>query len=311
MDAAGDTVMFAMTLLLPALVMLGDEPLTTGNHTRSVRAGESDRAYLLHLPPSFDPKKPTPVVLALHPFATNARMMAAISRLSEVADRHGFIVAYPNGTGRGTILHWNVGMIPNDPADDVGYIVKVLDDLATVAQVDPKRVYATGFSNGAMMCYRLAAELPDRIAAIAPVAGTMTGKGRPSKPYSKRAVPVIHFHGTEDTFVPFDRPNGRPARLDAQMRSVDETIKAWAEADGCPDAPASTEIPSRPGDGLTIKRTVHGPGTDGAEVVLYTIVGGGHAWPGWEPPGQFLGKSALDLKAGDLIWEFFQKHPMK
>src|SRR5438046_2489419 len=100
--------MLALPLLLPALLMFAAEPLKPGNHTRSVKVGELERAYLLHLPPSFDPKKSTLVVVALHPFATNARMFAGISRLSDVADREGFIVAYPNGTGKGTILHWNV-----------------------------------------------------------------------------------------------------------------------------------------------------------------------------------------------------------
>lgn len=297
-----------MPLLVMLLLGLLAEPLTPGDHARSVQAGGLDRPYLLHLPTSFDPKKPTPVVLALHPFATNARMMARISRLSDVADREGFIVAYPNGTGRGTILHWNVGAIPGDAADDVGYLVKVLDDIATVAEVNPKRVYATGYSNGAMMCYRLAAEIPDRIAAIAPVAGTMTFKGRPLK---KRPVPVLHIHGTEDTMVRYDHPPGRRPMVAAAIGSVEESVKAWAEADGCPEKPVSIDLPRKVEDGLTIRRDTYGPGQDGAEVVLYTIVGGGHVWPGWEPPGQFLGKSPADLKASELIWEFFQKHPMK
>jgi polyhydroxybutyrate depolymerase len=293
-----------------ALLLIGFAagPLTPGDHSRSVHAGGEDRSYLLHLPTSFDPKKPTPVVLALHPFATNGRMMAGISRLSQLADREGFIVAYPNGTGRGTVLQWNVGVNPSDQADDVGYLVKVLDDIATVAEVDPKRVYATGYSNGAMMCYRLAAEIPDRIAAIAPVAGTMTFKGRPSK---KRPVSVLHIHGTEDTLSRYDHPAGRRPLIAAAFGSVGDSVEAWAEADGCPEKPTSIDLPRKVEDGLTIRRDTYGPGKDDAEVVLYTIVGGGHVWPGWDPPGQFLGKSPADLKASELIWEFFQKHPMK
>lgn len=83
-------------------------------------------------------------------------------------------------------------------ADDVAFIGKLLDDLATVVKVDEKRVYAYGMSNGGMMSYRLAAELSDRIAAVAPVAGTITIEE--SKP--KRPVPIIHFHGTKDTSSP-------------------------------------------------------------------------------------------------------------
>ena len=113
-------------------------------------------------------------------------------------------------------------------ADDVKFVGSLLDDLATVVNVDPKRVYATGMSNGGMMCYRLAAELSDRIAAIVPVAGTMAiDEAKP-----KRPVPVMHFHGTADRIVPFGGPrNGTPKFL--TFKSVKETIKIWGEINGC------------------------------------------------------------------------------
>ena len=104
----------------------------------------------------------------------NGAMMARFCGLSEKADQSGFVVVYANGTGSTPLfLYWDSGGVRGRVADDVGYTAKLLDDLATVVHVDSKRVFATGMSNGAMMCYRLAAELSDRIAAIAPIAGTM------------------------------------------------------------------------------------------------------------------------------------------
>jgi polyhydroxybutyrate depolymerase len=157
-----------------------------------------------------------------------------------------------------------------------------------------------------MMCYRLAAELSDRIAAIAPVAGTMAMED--AKP--KRPVPVMHFHGTADRIVPFAGPAKRSSEFPI-FKSVEETIRLWCKIDGCPETPKVTEFPDKVDDGTTVKRKTYGPGKDGTEVVLIEIEGGGHTWPGRKPPVGFLGKSSLDISANDLIWEFFQRHPMK
>ena len=185
--------------------------LGPGDHTRTLMMGEQKRTYLVHVPKGYDPKKPTPVVLALHGAAMNGPMMVWFSGLNKKSDEAGFIVVYPSGTGTGPFLTWNAGgfkgKMAEGKADDVAFIGKLLDDLGTVVKVDEKRVYACGMSNGGMMCYRLAAELSDRIAAIAPVAGTIAIEE--SKP--KRPVPVIHFHGTKDTLVPFEMAKGKDA----------------------------------------------------------------------------------------------------
>jgi len=195
-------------LALLTLTLAQTAALDPGDHTRTLMIGEQKRTYLVHIPKKYDPKKPTPVVLALHGAAMNGPMMAPFSGLNKKSDDAGFIVVYPSGTGTGPFLTWNagglLGKMAEGKADDVAFISKLLDDLATVVKVDEKRVYATGISNGGMMCYRLAAGLSDRIAAIAPVAGTIAIKE--SKP--KRRVPVLHFHGTRDTFVPFEMAKG-------------------------------------------------------------------------------------------------------
>jgi polyhydroxybutyrate depolymerase len=123
-------------------------------------------------------------------------------------------------------------------------------------------------------------------------------------------VPVIHFHGTADRLVPFKGPDERTAKY-LSFKPVEETIRIWARLDGCPRKLKIAHLPDKVDDGTTVKREVFGPGKDGAEVVLYTIESGGHTWPGrrWSVP--WLGKTTWDISANDLIWEFFQKHPMK
>jgi polyhydroxybutyrate depolymerase len=238
-------------------------------------------------------------------------MMVRFCGLNKKADEAGFVAVYPNGTGTaGLLLTWNAGGFQGPNAgkrpDDVAFVAKLLDNLATVMNVDPKRVYAAGMSNGGMMCYRLASELPDRIAAIAPVGGTMAiEEYRP-----KRPVSVMHFHGTADTFVPYGGlSKGTPKFL--TFKSVEESIRICAKANGCPEAPVVGDLPDKADDGTKVRRRTYGPGKDGAEVFLIEIEGGGHTWPGRDPLVRFLGKSTKDISANDLIWEFFQKHPMK
>ena len=188
-------------------------------------------------------------------------------------------------------------------ADDVKFVGSLLDDLATVANVDPKRVYATGMSNGGMMCYRLAAELSGRIAAIAPVAGTMAiAEAKPNRP-----VPVMHFHGMDDRIVPFGGPGkGTPKFL--SFKSVEETINIWAKLNKCMEEPVAEKLEDKAEDGTTVTKKTYASKKDGAEVVLVEIEGGGHTWPGVEPPLQFIGKSTKDISANDMMWEFFQRH---
>lgn len=299
--------MFTGTLLLLAFTAFPSDSLTPGDHVRRLMVGDTERSYLLHIPPAYNPGTPTPVVLALHSAAMNGSMMARFSGLSAKSDQAGFVVVYPNGTGTTKLfLYWDAGGVRGEPSDDVGYVARLLDDLETVVNVDTRRVFATGMSNGGMMCYRLAAELSHRVAAIAPVSGTMALEScHPARP-----VPVLHFHGTHDTLVLFNGPDERiPKNL--KFLSVDASVRAWAQANGCPPVPRVMTVPDQVDDGTTVRKSVYGPGKDGAEVILYVIEGGGHTWPGRDPRVVLFGKSTKDIAANDLIWEFFQKHPMK
>jgi len=296
-------------LLLTSFCLAQPYPLGPGDHTRTLMMGAQKRTYLVHIPQGYDPKKPAPVVLALHGAAMNGSMMVGFTGLNKKSDEAGFIVVYPSGTGIGPFLRWNAGgfkgKMAEGRADDVAFIGTLLDDLGTVVKVDEKRVYACGMSNGGMMCYRLAAELSDRIAAIAPVAGTIAIDE--SKP--KRPVPVIHFHGMKDTFVPFEVAKGKTPSF-MKLKGVEESIQTWVKLNGCEEKP-NTDVLSKDGDEMKVTRSVYGGGKNGAEVVLVVIEDGGHTWPGQQPPVGFIGKSAKNLSANDFMWEFFQKHKLK
>ncbi|MBS0266137.1 MAG: prolyl oligopeptidase family serine peptidase [Planctomycetes bacterium] len=278
-----------------------------GNHTRTLTSGGKERSYIVHVPKKYDPEKPVPVVLALHGAGMDGSMMIWFSGLNQKSEEAGFLVVYPSGTGLGPFRTWNAGGFTGKMAegrpDDVAFIRQLLDELGGEFRVDPKRVYACGMSNGGMMSYRLAAELSDRIAAIAPVAGTIAiDESRPTRP-----VPVIHFHGTKDTMVPFTRRVGRKPPF-ISLKDVDESITTWVKLNGCETEPRTETLSEKDND-LRVTRQTYGQGKEGSEVVLIAIEEGGHTWPGQVPPVDFIGKSVRNVAANDLLWEFFQKHP--
>lgn len=304
-------VLLAVAVASPSRADDAPARLTPGNQTRTFRMGDETRSYIVHVPPRFDPAKPTPVVLVYHGAGANAALMILFCGMNETADRHNFVVVYPNGTGQGGLfLVWNAGGYQGPGADklpdDVAYTARLLDDLATVVRVDPRRVYAAGMSNGGMMCYLLASKMSDRIAAIAPVAGTSCVE----RIESTRPVPVMHFHGTADKILPYSGYGPELPKF-LKFTSVDDTISAWAAHDGCPQKPRIFAEPNTVADETSVERREYRPGKNGSEVVLYVIEGGGHTWPGKPSPLGWLGKSTADISANDLIWDFFQKHPLR
>lgn len=285
------------------------EPLGVGDHPRQLTIGSQERTYLVHIPKGYDSQKPTPVVLALHGTAMTGPMMVWYSGLNKTSDKAGFIVVYPSSLGIGGLSYWNAGglrgMLANGQPDDVAFIRKLLDDLGTVVNVDQQRVFACGMSNGGMMCYRLAAELSDRIAAIAPVAGTVClDESKPLRP-----VPVIHFHGTKDKIVPFEVKEGKSQPF-MKFLGVEDSIQTWVKLNGCKES-ATPVLLTKDADEMRTTRKTYGGGKNESEVVLIAIEDGGHTWPGQKSPVFFTGKSTLNISANDLMWEFFEKHPLK
>jgi len=205
-------------------------PVGDSEHTL-VYAG-LERSYVLHIPPGYESSHPAALVLAFHGITLDAYEMMRISGFDAQSDAAGFIVAYPNASGEQK--SWNgghcCGQAARDNVDDVGFVRAVIAELSASLNIDPKRIYATGFSNGAILTYRLGCEMADQIAAIAPVSATPAREDweacQPSRP-----LPVIHFHGTEDEPNPY---NGGVTPGGVQFVSVEEAIRFWVDFDGCP-----------------------------------------------------------------------------
>ena len=259
---------------------------------RTLSFGGRDRTFNLHVPSGYD-RAATPLVLNFHGYTSNAGQQEYFSVMSETADREGFAVAYPQGTG--VSPSWNAGAccgsaVTND-IDDVGFTAAMIDAIAEEMCLDSARVYSTGFSNGGFLSHRLACELSDRIAAIAPVAGVMgIDECNPT-----RAVPVAHFHGTLDGLVPIGGS--------AVFPSVEETIDDWAERNGCSGEP---QVSFDEGDAHCERWDAC---DEGSAVELCIIDGGGHTWPGGRVPAA-AGKTSTDLSATDRMWAFFAEHPL-
>lgn len=282
-----------------------------GNQTLTLVSGGRERSCLLYVPKGWNGATPLPLVLALHGATSNGRLMQLFCGLSDKADAEGFLVAYPNGTGSTpNVLIWNsgggYGYAAKQNIDDVAFIRALLDRLSTEMPIDARRIYVAGMSNGAQMTYRLASELSDRIAAIAAVAGPQGN----ADPQPSRPMPVLHIHGTDDEFAPFQGGVGPRSLYGTHFRSALDTVRTWAGVNGCSETPRITVETPRSADGTRIIRHEYGSCRAGAEVVLFVVEGGGHTWPGRPPLPPKLGKSTANLDANDTIWEFFQRHPL-
>jgi polyhydroxybutyrate depolymerase len=277
------------------------EVLSPGDSNRSLVFEGVERSYILHIPPGFNAFQPVPLVLAFHGIGLDGNEMIRISGFNAQSDISGFVVVYPDGTG--DKKSWNGGHCCGEAAlhnaDDVGFVRALLEELSTLVNLDPKRVYATGFSNGAIMVYRLACELSDQIAAIGPISATQALEDL-STCQPARPIPVIHFHGTDDEPNPY---NGGETAAGAHFISVADAMRFWTKQDGCPAQPQQTESGS-------ILHDIYAPCQSGATVELYTIEGGKHAWPGGEAVNQLMGEPTMEIFATPIMWEFFLSHPM-
>lgn len=310
-----------LSLLACALSLLaGGAAAATppGDHEFSVTHQGLRRSYLAHVPPQAAGGKPLPVVVNFHGGGGNAKVHKAYTRMDLAADRDGYIALYPNGSGgiADRFLTWNAGACCGVAAatrvDDVGFALAMLDDLARRTAVDAQRIYATGLSNGSMMAYRLAAEAPQRIAAVAGVAGAMTlPRFAPAL-----AVPVMHIHSADDQRALYDGGLG-PAfpYTDSRVfhQSVEAMLGKWLIHNGCPAEPKiSGPVSGTPGaqDAThTAVRYLHAPCRDGTEVVLWKLTGAGHVWPGGVQDylPALLGTGTRVIDANAEMWRFFSR----
>lgn len=269
------------------------------------------RSYVIHAPDeSAQNKGRVPLVLVLHGGGGNAANAERMTGFSEKADSEGFIVVYPEGTSRfrDRLLTWNAGHCCGyamlNRVDDTGFIRTLIDTLIKDYPVDPQRVYVAGMSNGGMMAHRLGRELPDRIAAIAPVVATVFGDEK----MPQQAVSAIMFNGMQDTSVPHagGSPGGRFAGAwdGTPAKPALDQVTFWSGANGCkPDAATGTIGQDR---GPYLYWQSNCPAGLGVE--LYLVKDTGHAWPGGQRGSLRGNDPGSSVKATDLIWSFFQAH---
>jgi polyhydroxybutyrate depolymerase len=236
--------------------------------------------------------------------------------LDRIADREGAIIAYPDGIEK----NWNDGRTDTghratgENIDDVGFLTAIVETLVRELDVDPKRVYVTGISNGAIMSNRLGCERPDVFAAIAPDVGALApevaGRCKNGAP-----VPVLAINDTNDPLVPFGGGEVHFGRKElGEVLSVKETLATWVARDACSGPPETIAVPDRdPNDGATARIEHWLRCAGGVEIVAYTIVGGGHTWPGGEQylPKQVVGTVCRDFDANEVIWGFFKRHRLQ
>jgi polyhydroxybutyrate depolymerase len=291
-----------LTLCVPAKAAV-----ETGQADLTLASGGIVRSYRRYIPTGYDPNIAAPLVLSLHGFASWSAQQQELTGFDALAEAHGFVVVYPQGTG--IPLRWNDGAPFRDPAAtaaDIAFIADLLDALAADLCIDPDRVYVNGMSNGGGMAHTLACELGDRFAALGTVAGAQSAHDQPCPISITRALPVIGFHGTADPIVPYD--GGQSNGFD--FPPVLDWAAVWAARNGC-DHQALAVGPDDPhyplAAGVSALRYVDCD--DDVEVVFYTLDGGGHTWPGGMAlPERLTGLTYADLDASAVMWDFFARY---
>lgn len=286
----------------------GTQNSQKGMTSVQIESGGRTRNFLLYVPSSARPGAPAPLVLVFHGGGGSADKIAQVTRFHDLAEREGFIVAYPNGTfgRRSNGGVWNAGSgkgwgsAEKSGVNDVAFTRATLARIKQDYAIDPDRVYATGLSNGAMMTYFLACNMADEFAAIAPVAGTMiAARCEPTEP-----VAVFHIHGTQDTSVPFEGGAGDKAGGGHDWPSVTRAIDFWKSRDRC----SAEKSVSKAGP----ETTCQSYRSCARDVTLCLIDRGGHAWPG-QTPATWQNKRKVyvtqSFDATSQIWQYFRNHP--
>ena len=266
--------------------------LQPGDSQRTLTVNGQERTYLLHIPPGLDGSQPVPVVFALHGFDNEIHFeitdLQYSTGFSTIADANGFVVLYPSGVSG----VWNAGKCCGSASannvDEPAFIRQILSDLGTIIKIDPKRIYAAGFSMGGMFSFALACQMSDIFAAVAPVAGALLyDPCKPSQPVS-----VLQVHGMKDTLVPYSGGVGNFMTGNIDFPSAEQGISTWAQLDGCTGSPQVEK------QGTIGTHTFYTSCQAGSAVELYTLDGLGNNWP-----------SQYVLPVSQLIWDFFKAHP--
>ncbi len=263
------------------------------------------RTYMLNLPPNYYDSSNFALVIAMHGGGGSATQFEATNKLTDKANTAHFAVVYPNGVEGDGLLKartWNAGSCCDyavrQNINDVKFISVLIDTLLSKYKINSKKVFATGHSNGGMMSYRLACELSDKIAGIAPNACTMVVSScNPSKP-----VPVLHMHSVNDQNVPYKGGYGNgTGTTGLWLAPVDSVLTVWASKNTCAIGPTVITNDSK------FKYTKWSSCNKNNTIDYYLTTDGGHAWPGGLKGSAIGDDPSTFINANDLLWEFFSK----
>jgi polyhydroxybutyrate depolymerase len=301
---------FALAVLLTCCLTASESVAGAArDESGTIDAGGATRTYLIHVPAAYDGRHAVPLVLVFHGGGGQPPGMVRISGMNAVADRHGFIAVYPAGLNR----RWNDGRTSAlSTADDVAFIDALIHKLETQYRIDTTRIYATGISNGAFFSFRLACDLGDEIAAIAPVAGSIGVNFHDA--CKNQPVSVMMINGTADPLVPYNGGRvGGPFVGQGDSIPVPQALLVWVGTDGCSQTPRISTVPHVDPKNDTTSTTIQAFAgcRNRTSVQLYTVTGGGHTWPGGPQylPPFIIGVTADDFNASEAMWQFFAAHP--
>ncbi|MBM4161555.1 MAG: hypothetical protein FJ217_10705 [Ignavibacteria bacterium] len=301
----------AQPFLLPSSQPAETAQLGPGLHEFSIVSAGHEWTYLAYVPTRADSNERLPTVLILHGAGGSGEGYLERAGWREKAEQEGFIAIAPDGlparpTGRPSFLLnprlWNTGQLregsPRTKVDDIQFFKDLLNHVRQRVKLDAHRIYVTGHSNGAGMTFRLAHEMAERFAAIAPVASLCWIE----EPKPARPLPTLYMIGTEDPLVPLA---GGESRLPWGRRTtppVETTLRKWSVALGCNQAPRTVR------DDSTVQVLEYGPCDTNVPFTVWFIKAQGHEWPGGEAmlPGRIMGPSRMAVRATDVIWEFFK-----
>lgn len=277
------------------------------SYTRSFSFQGVNRKYEVIIPDTFEENMP--LVIALHGWSGTIELMKDYTGLHQFANGAGFVLAIPAGISNS----WNIGLTwcPDrgdfPGVDDVGFISAMIDSLYFKHNIDLSRVYVCGWSTGGQMALRLGAEIGDRLAAVATVGGGLFDQAENWD--LKRSMPVLSIHGTEDLYYKYGGPG--PTQCSEEW-SLEQTLSYWVDHNQCDAEGDTTEIFNMITDDLsTAQKIVFDGSSDGAQVVHFKIIGGGHSWP--DSPGPYPywpteGNRNRDINANQEIWNFFKAY---
>ena len=289
-----------VALILTAVAWFSIKDITNGT---IVSSGKT-RKYLLYVPKTYDRSRATPLVISMHAAAMWPAAQMELSQWNKLADEHGFIVVYPSG---------DAGVLGGDPwlprgpkiwnneQLNVTFISDLIDKLGATYNIDTTRIYADGFSNGGGMAFELSCRLSHRVAAVGVVGAAVL---TPLNCKDSTPVPMVAFHGTADPLAPYQggtSPASPPGPI--PFVAVRDWVASWAQRNRCTGDPMDTPITA------SIHRLAYMNCAENAEVILYTVEGGGHSWPGGKPlPQWMVGRTTRDIDASRVMWEFFVQH---